>query len=93
MVEEWKILCTLLLVLVSTWTAVFARARVILQYLCYRISLFALSLWVFSDYTCVEYMKLKKSKLRLWAKHATEQIEYHNQFGKMFEFSIKRSGL
>ena len=61
MVQEWKILCTLLLVLVTTWTAVFARVR--LQYLCYRISLFALSFWVISDYSCVENtnMKIKKN--------------------------------
>ena len=92
MVQEWKILCTFLLVLVSTWTAVFAR--VILQNLCYRISLSALSFWVISDYSCVENtnMKIKKSKLRLWAKHAAEQIQYHIQLGNVFELSIKRSG-
>ena len=34
-----------------------------IQYLCYRISLFALSFWVFSDYSCVENtnMKIKKN--------------------------------
>ena len=62
MIWEWKILCTFLLVLVSTWRAVFAG--VILQ----------------------------SSKLRLWAKHAAEQIQYHIQLGKVFELSIKRSG-
>ena len=60
MVEEWKILCTLLLVLVSTWTAVFARVR--LQYLCDRISLIALSFWVISDYSCVENTNMKTKK-------------------------------
>ena len=57
-----KILCTFLLVLVSAWTAVFAR--VILQ----------------------------SSKLRLWAKHAAEQTQYHIQPGRIVELSIKGSG-
>ena len=68
------------------WSAVFARVR--LQYLCYRISLFALSFWVISDYSCVENtnIRIEKSKLRIWAKHSAEQIQYHIQLGYVFEF-------
>ena len=31
---------------------------------------------------------LQSSKLRLWGKHAAKQIQYHTQFGKIFELFL-----